>query len=94
MKPSREGYIPTYPEFIVNFAAGKFSSSLKTLRVSRNLHIDWHTYLLHKPLAFDAGEQMAPLKGFTKALKAYTTVQCGSGPHDHIELNSDLVYGT
>ena len=23
---------------------------------------------------------------------AYSTVQCGSGPEDHIELNSDLLY--
>jgi len=35
---------------------------------------------------------MAVLKGVTKAQKAYTSVQCGRGPEDHIELNSDLVY--
>jgi len=35
---------------------------------------------------------MAVLKGVTKGQKAYTTLQCGRGPEDHIELNSDLVY--
>lgn len=52
MKPSREDYVPTYPEFIVNFAAGEFSSSLKTLKVSRNLHhnIDWDIYSFRKGL--------------------------------------------
>lgn len=35
---------------------------------------------------------MAMLKGLTKGKKAYTSVQCGRGPEDHIELNSDLVY--
>ncbi|KIM44856.1 hypothetical protein M413DRAFT_442826 [Hebeloma cylindrosporum] len=42
--------------------------------------------------AFKAGETMAVLKGLTKGQKAYTSVQCGRGPEDHIELNSDLVY--
>lgn len=35
---------------------------------------------------------MTMLKGLTKGQKAYTSVQCGRGPEDHIELNSDLVY--
>lgn len=35
---------------------------------------------------------MAMLKGLTKEQKAYTSVQCGRDPEDHIELNSDLVY--
>ncbi|RDB23552.1 hypothetical protein Hypma_009024 [Hypsizygus marmoreus] len=74
MKPSREGYKPSYPAFIVVFTPGEFSSSLKA----------------QKP--FTVGEVMAPLEGLTKAPKAYTSVQCGPGPNDHIELNSDLVY--
>ena len=35
---------------------------------------------------------MARLEGFTKGPKAYTSVQCGRGANDHIELNTDLVY--
>ncbi|KDR67984.1 hypothetical protein GALMADRAFT_257533 [Galerina marginata CBS 339.88] len=42
--------------------------------------------------AFKEGEVLAILKGTIKSRKAYTSVQCGSGPGDHIELNSDLVY--
>ncbi|KAF5316544.1 hypothetical protein D9619_006144 [Psilocybe cf. subviscida] len=42
--------------------------------------------------AFKAGEVMAVLTGLTRGSKAYTTVQCGRNPRDHIELNSDLVY--
>ncbi|TFY72938.1 hypothetical protein EVG20_g98 [Dentipellis fragilis] len=38
------------------------------------------------------GETIALLEGLTQGPKAYTSVQCGSGPEDHIELNSDLVY--
>jgi hypothetical protein len=36
---------------------------------------------------------MAALTGLTEGNKAYTSVQCGTGPDDHVELNSDLVYG-
>jgi hypothetical protein len=35
---------------------------------------------------------MARLEGFTKGPKTYTSVQCGRGANDHIELNSDLKY--
>ncbi|EAU90155.1 hypothetical protein CC1G_05693 [Coprinopsis cinerea okayama7 len=42
--------------------------------------------------AFKKGEVMAPLRGLTRGPKRYTSVQCGKGPDDHIELNSDLVY--
>jgi len=38
------------------------------------------------------GEVIAWLKGLTPGPKRYTSVQCGKGPNDHIELNSDLVY--
>lgn len=46
--------------------------------------------------SFEAGEFMAPLEPsrLTRGPKAYTSVQCGPGPNDHVELNSDLVYST
>ncbi|KAF9477761.1 hypothetical protein BDN70DRAFT_91691 [Pholiota conissans] len=74
-KPTQKSYVPTHREFLVEFAPGEYSSSLKSLK------------------AFKAGQIMAVLKGLTtKAKKAYTSVQCGRGPYDHIELNNDLVY--
>ncbi|KAJ3576468.1 hypothetical protein NP233_g409 [Leucocoprinus birnbaumii] len=75
-KPSRIGYTPTYPQFIVDFGDGEFSSCLRAAQ------------------AFKAGEYLVPLDAsrLTKGPKAYTSVQCGPGPEDHIELNSDLVY--
>ncbi|TFK25605.1 hypothetical protein FA15DRAFT_339936 [Coprinopsis marcescibilis] len=42
--------------------------------------------------SFAKGEIIAPLEGLTRGPKRYTSVQCGKGPDDHIELNSDLVY--
>lgn len=42
--------------------------------------------------AFGAGELVAKLEGLTQGPKRYTSVQCGTGQDDHIELNSDLVY--
>ena len=44
--------------------------------------------------AFDAGDFIVPLEGVTKSAKAYTSVQSGPGAEDHIELNSDLVFGS
>ncbi|KAI0060954.1 hypothetical protein BV25DRAFT_1887393 [Artomyces pyxidatus] len=41
---------------------------------------------------FEVDEVMTSLKGCTKSPKAYSTVQCGVGQDDHLELNSDLVY--
>ncbi|PPQ79677.1 hypothetical protein CVT25_003251 [Psilocybe cyanescens] len=41
---------------------------------------------------FQPGETLALLTGISKGPKAYSSVQCGSGPGDHIELNSDLLY--
>ncbi|VDB85019.1 unnamed protein product [Peniophora sp. CBMAI 1063] len=41
---------------------------------------------------FAAGAIIASVSGTTKGPKAYTSVQCGPGENDHIELNSDLVY--
>ncbi|KAH9479641.1 Histone-lysine N-methyltransferase ash1 [Psilocybe cubensis] len=42
--------------------------------------------------SFQAGETLALLTGISKGVKAYSSVQCGNGPNDHIELNSDLLY--
>ncbi|RXW20678.1 hypothetical protein EST38_g5181 [Candolleomyces aberdarensis] len=42
--------------------------------------------------SYKAGELITPLEGLTKGPKRYTSVQCGPGDKDHIELNSDLVY--
>ncbi|KAI0788792.1 hypothetical protein C8Q75DRAFT_767942 [Abortiporus biennis] len=42
--------------------------------------------------AFEKDEILCHITGTTKAKIAYTSVQTGKGPDDHIELNSDLVY--
>ncbi|KAG9035579.1 hypothetical protein FS842_003677 [Serendipita sp. 407] len=42
--------------------------------------------------AFKEGEVIARLEGLTKGPKAYSSVQCGTGEEDHVELNSDLLY--
>jgi len=42
--------------------------------------------------SFKAGEIITRLEGLSKGPKAYTSVQCGLGPDDHVELNSDLVF--
>ncbi|KAI0313540.1 hypothetical protein OF83DRAFT_1140952 [Amylostereum chailletii] len=42
--------------------------------------------------SFVSGEVIARLEGLTAGPKAYTSVQYGPGPNDHVELNSDLVY--
>ncbi|KII85828.1 hypothetical protein PLICRDRAFT_44244 [Plicaturopsis crispa FD-325 SS-3] len=41
---------------------------------------------------FDAGEHIVLLEGLSRGPKTYTSVQCGSGLDDHVQLNSDLVY--
>ncbi|KAI0272458.1 hypothetical protein BC834DRAFT_817486 [Gloeopeniophorella convolvens] len=41
---------------------------------------------------FSEGEVIAHLSGLTKGPKAYSSVQCGAGPEDHVELHSDLLY--
>jgi hypothetical protein len=33
------------------------------------------------------------VKGTMKSVRTYTTVQCGIGVDDNIDLDSDLVYG-
>ncbi|KZV72242.1 SET domain-containing protein [Peniophora sp. CONT] len=41
---------------------------------------------------FEPDTVIASVYGTTIGPKAYTSVQCGRGENDHIELNSDLVY--
>jgi len=41
---------------------------------------------------YNAGETIALIEDVSRGPKAYTSVQCGLGPDDHVELNSDLVY--
>ena len=43
--------------------------------------------------AFKSGEILTFLQGLTRSRKAYSTLQCGIGPDDHVELNSDFLYG-
>ncbi|PPQ66670.1 LOW QUALITY PROTEIN: hypothetical protein CVT26_009424 [Gymnopilus dilepis] len=42
--------------------------------------------------AFKSGEILTFLQGLTRSRKAYSTLQCGIGPDDHVELNSDFLY--
>ncbi|KAF8998546.1 hypothetical protein BDQ17DRAFT_1391700 [Cyathus striatus] len=85
MKPSQNFYKPTFPEFVVEFAPGDFRSGLKSLKAINGADVQ---------KVFEAGEIMAYLgrERVTVGPKAYTSVQCGKDPNDHIELNSDLVY--
>jgi len=41
---------------------------------------------------FEAGELITRFEGLSKGPKAYTSVQCGPGLDDNVELNSDLVF--
>jgi len=75
MKPSKETYVPSYPNlFVVEFGSAEFDSCLRAQKF------------------FEAGEFITRLEGLSKSPKAYTSVQCGPGPDDHVELNSDLVF--
>ncbi|EUC59539.1 galactose-proton symport protein, putative [Rhizoctonia solani AG-3 Rhs1AP] len=48
---------------------------------------------LRSLVAFKEGQLMAHLIGMTKVpTKTWTSVQCGLGQSDHLELNSTLVY--
>jgi hypothetical protein len=90
MKPSQESYIPSHLEFIVEFAPGDFRSFLKAQKVCR-VTASPEPYP-DSDKAFDAGDFLVSLEGLTRAPKAYTSVQCGRGSEDHLEVNSDLVY--
>jgi hypothetical protein len=46
-----------------------------------------------KTKGFKAEEVIAKLDTAAPGPKSYATLQCGPGPNDHIELNSDLLYG-
>ncbi|KAG8946078.1 hypothetical protein FRC04_012056 [Tulasnella sp. 424] len=58
--------------------------------------IDWQPGDFNSSLkavrAFRTGDVICPFEGLTSGPKRYTSVQCGPGPEDHVELNSDLVY--
>ncbi|KAJ7281935.1 hypothetical protein C8J57DRAFT_1298947 [Mycena rebaudengoi] len=41
---------------------------------------------------FAQGETLTFLNKSTRSHRAYSTVQCGKGPDDNIELNSDFLY--
>ncbi|KAI0031286.1 hypothetical protein K488DRAFT_52426 [Vararia minispora EC-137] len=59
-------------------------------------------YVNFKPGEFNSGlvarkgfatnELITRIEGTTRGPKAYSSVQCGPGEDDHIELNSDLLY--
>lgn len=53
----------------------------------------FHRTQLNYTKPFEAGEKLCALEGLSRGPKAYTSVQCGLREDDHIELNSDLVYG-
>ncbi|KAJ7880325.1 hypothetical protein B0H14DRAFT_1572916 [Mycena olivaceomarginata] len=42
---------------------------------------------------FAQGETLTVLSNLTRSPKAYSSVQCGRGPEDNVELNSDFVFG-
>ena len=86
-----QAYVPTHRDLRVEFAPGDFQSSLKTLKVN-TLCFRNRSRLEHFIQSWKAGDVITPLVGLTKAAKAYSSVQCGAGPNDHVELNSDLVY--
>jgi hypothetical protein len=92
MKPSRETYVPSHPTlFLVEFGSAEFDSCLRAQKVSA-LELMCRAEL-NSLKSFEAGEIITQLKGLSKGPKAYTSVQCGTGSEDHIELNSDLVFG-
>ncbi|KAF7770587.1 hypothetical protein Agabi119p4_6561 [Agaricus bisporus var. burnettii] len=75
-KPSRLGYIQSYPHLLVDFGDGDFNSCLRATKT-------------FKAGDYVAPLELGKL---TKGPKTYTSVQYGPGSNDHIELNSDLVY--
>ncbi|KAJ7355577.1 hypothetical protein DFH08DRAFT_852857 [Mycena albidolilacea] len=42
--------------------------------------------------SFAQGETLTVLSNLTRCPKAYSSVQCGRGPEDNVELNSDFVF--
>ncbi|KAF8196736.1 hypothetical protein K438DRAFT_1906208 [Mycena galopus ATCC 62051] len=70
-------YTPSHPDFFVEFKSGKFTSFLKTRRLGAG---------------FCKGDTLTVLHNLTRSPKAYSTVQCGRGSEDNVELNSDFVF--
>lgn len=93
MKQSQESYVPSHPNlFVVEFSNEEYSSCLRASKVqpfSCTIRSGSHNILQN----YKAGETITLIEGISRGPKAYTSVQCGLGPDDHFELNSDLVYG-
>ena len=90
-----EPHRPSHADFFVEFVPGAFCSGLRTRKVSYVVSLARSVVLIHTLVAleaFEVDDVLANLEGLTKAPKAYSSVQCGRGPDDHVELNSDLVY--
>ena len=92
---TQESYVPTHPDlFIVEFLPGDFTSRLVSLKVCFLRYDSARRLTYPPPQPFEPEETIAYVSRYTKVPHAsYTTVQCGSGPEDNIELNSDLAYG-
>jgi len=74
--PSQESYVPTHPGL---FIVEFLPGNFASRLVSLK--------------SFEAEETIADMSHSTRVPHtAYSTVQCGSGPEENIELNSDLVY--
>ena len=92
---AQEPYVPSHPGlFIVEFLPGSFTSRLVSLKV-RSLKLS--PMFLRKftlpSQSFEVGDTIANLPPFTRVPHvAYSTLQCGPGPGDNVELNSDLGY--
>lgn len=94
MKPTRETYIPSHPTlFLVEFGSTKFGSCLRAQKVCVCFVFVAYCNSANVTKSFTAGEVITRLEGLSKGPKDYTSVQCGPNPDDHIELNSDLVFG-
>ncbi|BEI85384.1 hypothetical protein CcaverHIS002_0507850 [Cutaneotrichosporon cavernicola] len=81
LKPmSAEGYTPSHTGFHVVFSsAANGSESFSSKLVADR--------------AFAPGERLALLDNKSLApVKAYSSVQFGNGPDDHLELNSDILF--
>ncbi|KAJ7636069.1 hypothetical protein DFH06DRAFT_1219893 [Mycena polygramma] len=42
--------------------------------------------------SFEQGDTLTILRNLKRSAKAYSTVQCGGGSEDNVELNSDFLY--
>ena len=85
-------YVPSHPDFAVDFRPGAYTSSLRSLKVC--FRYIWSISEPKKIQAFKAGQVLAHVKGITKQPKTYATVQYGLAPDDNLDLNSDLRFST